>query len=195
MRHKKQSVPVKKLVSLFVIGLLMSACAASPDGQGGSNSTPQPGNSGQSSAKANKIDACALVPKADAETVLGQSVKSAAPGRATEGTQSTAAFSECTYQLDGAKSVILSARRSPVADNTPEAIKRVRDTMKEVTGKEAADVNGLGDTAFWTGTKQLHVFQGGDTYLYVTMMGFKDDAEAKAKAIDMMRRGLTNLPK
>lgn len=174
---------------------LMGACAASPEGQGVNKSASTADNKAQSPPTSNKLDACALLPKEVVETVLGQSAQSAQVVRATEGTANTAAFSECRYQLDARQMITFSARRSPVADNTPEAIKQVRDTMKEVSGKEAIDVAGLGDTAFWTGgTKQLHVFKGGNIYLYVTMMTYKaDEQQAKDKAIELARRALAFL--
>lgn len=191
MRQLKRSIHLRSLVWFSATCLLMAACAAAPDTPDPKEASSATENRAQSAQKSNKIDACALVPKSAVETILGQKVQSADLVREMEGTSGTAAFSECRYQLDARQMITLSARRSPVADNTPEAIKQVRDTMKEMTGKEATDVAGLGDTAFWFGgTRQLHVFHGGNIYLYVTMMNFKDEAQAKEKATELARQAL-----
>ena len=170
--------------------LVLMACGATdnsrPDGAANAAAAGK-------SPKSNRLDACALLSKADVEKIIGQPVNSADLSRATEGTSATAAFSQCSYQTSSGQTVELFARRSPVADNTPESIARLRETMKDVTGKELVEVAGVGETAFWTANKQLHVFTGGNVYVYVTMMGLKDDAAAKTAAIELARRALSNL--
>ena len=104
-----------------------------------------------------------------------------------------AATSECSYKSVSAQTVELFVRRSPVADNTPEAIQKVRDTMKEITQKEPSEVANTGDQAFWTTGRQLHVFARGNIYFYVSMLNFKDEADAKMKAIELARMVLVRL--
>lgn len=139
--------------------------------------------------EANLLNACLVLPKADVEKILGQSVNSANLSRQVGGTAETAALSMCTYQTAGGQTIEFFARRSPVADNTHEAIQQVRDTMKKVTQKDVEKISDLGKEAFWVSVvNQLHVFQGENVYFYVTMRNFKDAGEAKAKSIELARQ-------
>ena len=144
-----------------------------------------------------KLDACEALPKAEVEKVIGETVKSANLSRVTEGTESTAAFSQCTYTTDSGNSVEFFARRSPVADNTSEAIQKSREMMKVTLKKNLEDITGLGKSAYWIGspTNQLHVFAGENIYVYLTMRGAKIEAEAKAKAIQLAHQSILNLSK
>jgi hypothetical protein len=142
-----------------------------------------------------KLDACEVLPKADVEKVIGEMVKSANLSRVTEGTEATAAFSQCTYTTDSGNSVEFFARRSPINDNTPEAIQKAKDTMKDFAKKGLEDLTGLGKTAYWVGSpiNQLHVFAGENIYVYFTMRGIKTEPEAKAKAIQLAHRAISLL--
>ena len=140
----------------------------------------------ESAAKSNRLDACRVLPKAEAERILGRTVKSAELSRVAEGTEATAAFSQCTYQTTGGQIVEFFARRSPAPDNTPGAIEKLRDAMKSLGKME--DVGGVGETAFWiSGINQLHVFEGEKIYLYLTMRNFKSADEARAKSVELAR--------
>ncbi len=174
----------------LALSFSLTACNAIAPGSATAPSVPA---STTASSKPKKLEACALLAKVEVEKILGQPVEAANPGRLTEGTETTAAASQCLYKTASAQTVELFARRSPVDDNTPEAIQRVRDTLKELTQKTPVEVAGLGDTAFWTASRQLHVFAQGHLYFYVAMMNFKDEVKAKTKAIELARQALSNL--
>ena len=176
----------------LALGSSLLACTSTKDADARAGAA-KPGASEPRSPKLNRLDACALLSKAEVEQTLKQSVTSVDPERASEGSADTAASSQCSYKTVASQTVELFARRSPVADNSAEAIQRVRDTMKEITQKEPAEVKGLGDTAFWTAGRQLHVFAGGNLYFYVSMMNFKDEADARAKAAELARLALAKL--
>ncbi len=167
--------------------------AGSKTGNTTSNSSKTGGGATTNPTASKRLDACALLSKAEVERALGQAVKSSDLSQVTEGTAETAAFSQCTYRLDENQLVGLFVRRSPVADNTPEAIERTRRTIREMTGSDITNVSGVGDHAFWSRNKQLHVFAGENLYLYVTMMNFKDEAQAKAKATELTSHVLAAL--
>jgi hypothetical protein len=177
----------------LILALPLTGCSTAQNANAKTPAAPSAAASTTPSPKSNQFDACALLSKAEVEKILGQMISSADSGRVMEGTETTAAFSQCSYKTASAQTVELFARRSPVADNTPEAIQRVRDTMKDITLKTPLEVAGIGDAAFWTASHQLHVFAQGNLYFYVSMMNFKDEANAKAKAIELARQALSNL--
>ena len=181
------------LIVTLIFSLSVAACSTAEKANAKATTATNTGASETKSSKSNKLDACALLSKAEAEKILGQTVTSADSGRVMEGTETTAAFSQCSYKTASAQTVELFARRSPVADNTPEAIQKVRDTLKEITQKEPLEVAGVGDAAFWTASRQLHVFAQGNLYFYVSMMSFKAEADARAKAVELARQALSNL--
>lgn len=194
-RFNYKAIPASSVsawLALIAVSLVLTACKASEDlkpRSSGAANTSAPG----SAPKSNRVDACALLSKVDVEKIIGQSVNSADLSRATEGTGTMAAFSQCSYQTSSGQTIELFVRRSPVADNTPESIAQLRETMKAVSNKEPVEVAEVGSTAFWTASKQLHVFAGSNVYLYVTMMGFKDDSAAKASATGLARQALSKL--
>lgn len=186
------------LVVLIFSALLLVSCAA-PKNETGVNSNSEnkhveTTNQKNEIPESNLLNACGILPKAEVERILGQVVTSANLSRAAEGSNTTAALSECTYQTANGQTIEFFARRSPVADNTPEAIQQVRETMKKVTQKEVENAVGVGDTAFWVPVvNQLHVFAGGNIYLYFTMRGFKNVGEAKAKSVELARQAVNSL--
>jgi hypothetical protein len=184
-------VSITSIICIFT--LLLTACNSAEKGASRGTAAPTSVSSESKSKTPNRLDACALATRAEVEKILGQSVTSADSGRVMEGTETTAATSQCSYQTASAQTIELFIRRSPVADNTPEAIQKVRDTMKDITQKEPLDVTNTGDQAFWTASKQLHVFAQGNIYLYISMLNFKDEAAAKTKAIELARQALTRL--
>jgi hypothetical protein len=195
MMSKRNTKNHQRFIAVWFIltvalGAFLTACT-STENASATSATSKAALPAQPS-KSNKLDACALLSKANVEKVLGQAIESVNASRVSEGTDATAAASQCSYKIAAAQTVEFFARRSPIADNTPEAIGRVRDTLKDITQKEPVDVAGLGDTAFWTASRQLHVFAQGNLYFYVSMMNFKDEADAKAKATELARQALSN---
>jgi hypothetical protein len=200
---------MKKLDRRFLLAVmavcfyLLTACTGqttSPNTKTETNSSTtasSPENKTQppKPAPAKRLDACEVLPKGEVETVIGEAVKSADLSRVTEGTESTAAFSQCTYKTASGRTIEFFARRSPVPDNTPDAIQKSRETMKGFGKLE--DISGVGKNAFWVGgsINQLHVFEGENIYLYLTMRGSKAEAEAQTKAVELARQALNNLSK
>jgi hypothetical protein len=196
MRLRKKQNPENRqrftafwFIWIVVLSSFLAACNAI---ESGNPTTPGAAATAAQPSKSNKLDACALLAKTGVEKVLGQTVESTSASRLAEGTDQTAAASQCSYRTTSAQTVEFFARRSPVANNTLEAIGRVRNTLKDITQKEPVDVAGLGDKAFWTASRQLHVFAQGNLYFYVSMMNFKDEADAKAKATELARQALLN---
>ena len=166
-----------RLVKLFLPTLRLLICAAIGLSVYGCSREP-------------KLDACAMLSKTDVEAILGERVDDPQPGNNTPGTKDTAAVSECKYETAGKppKRVSLLARVSPVADNTPEAINQVRETLKK-TGIAPLDIKDLGDVAFW-GRNQLNVFIGGNRYLIISVSGFDNDSAALKKAKALAQKAL-----
>jgi cytoskeletal protein RodZ len=181
------------VIVTLIFSLSLAACTTAEKANAKATTAPNASAAATKSPKTNKLDACALISKAEVEKTLKETITSADSGRLTEGTETTAATSQCSYKTGAAQTVDLFVRRSPVADNTPEAIQRVRDTMKEITQKTPLEVAGIGDAAFWTASRQLHVFAQGNLYFYVSMMNFKDEADAKAKAIELSNQAISTL--
>lgn len=184
------------VVLIFAILLLVSCGSPANETKVNSNSVSE--NKSVETVKpatqnpeSNLLNACRVLPKEEVEKILGQKVNSANLSRAVEGTGATAALSQCTYQIAGGQTIEFFARRSPIADNTPEAIREVRETMKKVTLKDVEDVSGVGKTAFWAPVvNQLHVFAGENIYLFLTMRNFKNAEEAKTKSAELAHRAI-----
>jgi hypothetical protein len=127
--------------------------------------TKQPANSGNGSA--GKLDACALLTKEDAESFLGEGVGAPATTH-TEAMGNT--VTQCRYSASsGNKRVGLLLRRASTADEAAKIFKQARDASKELSGAEPQVIDGLGESAYWTGgnLKQLNMLKG-DAWLIVT---------------------------
>jgi hypothetical protein len=127
--------------------------------------TKQAGNSGKRSD--GKLDACALLTKEDAESFLGEGVGAPATTH-TEAMGNT--VTQCRYSASsGNKRVGLLLRQAATADEAAKIFRQARDSAKELSGVEPQMIEGLGESAYWTGgsLKQLNVLQG-DAWLIVT---------------------------
>jgi hypothetical protein len=180
-RRSSTAQAAPALVLLCVLALALASCAVP-----GSNTTATGGD-----ATAGKLDACTLMTKADVAAIMGQPYQDGVPGLQNDGSGGTAAFSECRFAQvsDQLTEVRVFVRRSPVDDNTPAAIDQDRQSMRENFNATVRDVSGIGDVAFWAvypSGKQLHVFKGGNLYLFVTLSSTLPDNDAtiaKAKAL------------
>jgi hypothetical protein len=145
------------------------------------------GVAGIGTAEAQKTmpHACALLPRADAEAVIGEPV-----GEPKKGPEAPASAdvttSQCMYAtIDGQRSMSVLVRHSKKGDNSPGY---VRKTMSD-SGMKVTDVAGVGDTAFWAGV-QLQAFKGANHQVVVTMMGIGRPQE---RAADAARKVLAKL--
>lgn len=149
---------------------LLSACGGQPAAPG--NEAAPAGEAAPAAASGfNAEDACALLPKEKVAEIAGVQVDDAALSRVTQGTAETAGFSQCTYNFAGGGTIDFFARRSPVDDNSPEAIQRTKQGLVENIGAKVSDIPGLGIAAFSAEPmSQLHVFFGGSRYIYFMSM-------------------------
>jgi hypothetical protein len=145
--------------------LMLASCGGTPAGKDGNTAAPEA--TPATATSFNAEDACALLPKEKVAEVTGLKVDSATLSRVIPATADTAGFSSCSYGFAGGGSLDFFARKSPVADNTPEAIQRTKQGMIDNLGAKPVDVPGLGAAAFSVEQMhQLHVFIGGDRYIY-----------------------------
>lgn len=190
---------LKRFFAILIFSALLLVSCAAPKSEtdvnsNSENKSVETANQKNENPESNLLNACLVLPKSEVEKILGRPLTSANLSKSVEGNMTTAALSQCTFQTNDGQTIEFFARRSPVADNTPEAIQQVRDTMKKVTQKEVEDVGGVGDTAFWVPVvNQLHVFAGGKIYFYFTMREFKNVSEARAKSIELARQALNSL--
>lgn len=131
------------------------------------NSAPNSQTAGSSGRSSQKVDACSLLTKADAESFLGEPV--GAP--ATTHTEAMGNLvTQCRYSASsGNKRVGLLLRQHATADEAAKIFKQARDTSKELSGADPQVIDGLGESAYWTGgnLKQLNVLKG-DAWLIIT---------------------------
>lgn len=145
-------------------------------------------------AQAQPMDPCALMRKADLETVLSRNFEAGIAGPVQAGTAKRAAVASCTYTSPAPQprdllSVSFMVRRSP------EGMKGISlETAKAGAAQFKAtpvDVPGLGDGAYWINLNtetspnyQLNVMAGGGRYwLIVSTFGMRLEP---AKAIPML---------
>jgi len=184
-----RAVPALVLLCVLALTLALASCAVP-----GSTTTSTGGG-----ATAGKLDACTLITKADVAAIMGQPYQDGQHGLENDGSGGTAVFSECRFALaaDPFTKVSVFVRRSPVNDNTPSAIEQDRQSMRENFNATLRDVAGVGDVAFWAvypSGRQLHVFKGGNLYLFVTLSStFPDNDATIAKAKALAQKTLDRL--
>lgn len=174
MRYQSRPAPILSVLALVFVGCARDEAPAAPAG------SPQ-------AAAAVAVTACDLVTGDEGAAALGEAVDEPVEQVISAGSAEMAAMSMCTVQATASpgKTLFLSFRRSPVADNQPES---VRQTLTE-SGVTAEDIPGIGDAAFW-GASELHVFFGGNSYLAVSVRGLDDGPGALARATDVARRAI-----
>lgn len=133
-------------------------------------------------------DACSILDKAVVAEVMGARVTSAELGRVTGGTRQMAAFSECTYHLADGRRFSFFARKSPVLDNTPDALAQAKLAAALYAEVPPQDVPGVGRAAFWLhDVNQLQFFLGEDRYAYVSLPS-DDPIRGRLAAVALARR-------
>jgi len=154
--------------------------------------------SGDSSPSVNAagIDACALLTKADAETVLGQPVKD--PEHPVEGA-ATFNVTSCKYQVatEGVferTSLIVTVPANGDLGAAQAAFNVDKTTSLEMFGVEAVDVPGLGDQAFWVGGSgnNLAILKG-NIHLILVVSTYEGEAPPQP-VIDLANTILSRLP-
>ena len=121
--------------------------------------------------------ACSLLPKAEAEAVVGEPLGEPKKGPDAPASADVTA-SQCLYaSADGMRSMSVLVRHSKKGDNSPGY---VRGVMKD-SGMKVEDIPGVGDTAFWAGV-QLQAFKGAHVQVVVSIMGFDRPRERATAA-------------
>jgi len=158
-------------MKMIFLGLLISIAGLA--GCGGSK-TAETKNASAKEQPANsvtrpkgKFDACALLTKEEVESFLAEPVGTPATTH-TEAMGNT--VTQCRYSApSGNKRVGLLLRQSSSVDEAAKVFKQARDTAKELSGADPQVIDGLGDSAYWTGgnLKQLNILKG-DAWLIIT---------------------------
>jgi len=162
-------------------------------------------------------EACALLPDADVRTVLGLTVRERQPGTEHAG---GLLLSQCYLGTGTARSVSIAvAADSRTADKTvtPSAFWRdhfhgaaepagrthaheekpgTREGRKPEGESAARPISGIGDEAFWSGTRvagALYVLRG-RTFIRISVGGISDEAERIEKSRQLAARALAKFP-
>ena len=168
-------------------GLLGLAACNQPAATGNAQATGEASASAPTGAW-NAADACALLDKSTVGAALGTKIVKAELGPTAQMTEQSAGISTCFYDLEDGQQVAFLARQSPVADNTPEAMKKARDEVAAMAGP-VTEVGGVGKSAFWIPSlRQLVVFLGEDRYFNVTMPAKLGDKDPKTLALGLATR-------
>jgi hypothetical protein len=149
-----------------------------------------PVNSGARSK--GKFDACALLTKVDVESFLGEPVGTPATTH-TEAMGST--VTQCRYSVpSGNKRVGLILRHAATADEAAKIFRQARDASKELSGADPQVIDGLGESAYWTGgnLKQLNVLKGAAWLIITTNSGSGSDPLEASKSVS--RKILARMP-
>jgi len=140
---------------------------------------------------ASPIDACALIPPADAEALLGGPV---APPTTNAGEPADTVVSQCAYASSTShRYLALLVRRSPTAAEARAAYDRTRSAARALTGSDPLDVPEIGERAYWTGGtfRQLNVLQKNVWLIVSADLGDGRDRLEGAKAV--ARRALARM--
>lgn len=201
--------PLRLLISLFAVGALIG-CSKSEKSET-SGATPQPGPSSKqadtTSAAANPkpfagLDSCKLLTKEEIQAVQGEPfAESKGSGRTGAGLS----ISQCYFQLPLAvNSIVVTVTQKAEGPGARDPSKNWEEIFhreekgEEEKGEEKREereegekapekVDGIGDEAFWTGTRvggALYVLKG-NTYIRISVGGAGDQADKirKSKAL------------
>jgi hypothetical protein len=195
MKHRaRQRITI--LVAL--LGLAAGSCSK-PKTQDRANS-PQPSASPAAPAAEAAGDACTLLTKEDVQAVQGEPFKDTKPSQKMAAGLS---ISQCYFELPTAvNSIVLTVTRKAEGGGDPgqswqEIFHRERASRKkeeEAEEKEPQKIDGLGEEAFWTGTRvggALFVLKG-NCYIRISVGGAGDQAQkiekSKALAESVLKR-------
>jgi hypothetical protein len=187
--QKLSSVVVQTMKTLLipvVLSLaLLTACGGEAPG-GSSSKQGQSGGGKTPPADWNAVDACSVIDGSAYGGFVGKSVAATSLGLSRPSDGTSAATSECTYELSegGRPSILL--RWSPIGDNSEGAINEARNgleaTAKAFNGK-VETVDGVGKAAYWVAlTNSLNVFIGEDKFAIINVPT-SDTARDQAIAI------------
>jgi hypothetical protein len=189
---------------IFLVTLLgLSASCSKPKApELAKSASPTPVPSVATTAAAAPADdfACTLLTREDAQAVQGEPYKRTKPsGQAGNGLL----ISQCYFELPTTvNSIVLTVTRKADGGRDPSDSWReifhnekfARKEKEESEGKEPLKVEGVGDEAFWTGTRvggALYVLKA-NTYIRISVGGAGDQAQkiekSKALAQSVLKR-------
>jgi len=135
-------------------------------------------------------DACALLTKEEIQVVQGEPFKDA---KLTQKSAAGLSISQCYFELPTAvNSIVLTVTRKAAGGSDPDQSWRdmfhretaSRKKEEEAEQKEAKKIDGLGEEAFWTGTRvggALFVLKG-NFYIRISVGGAGDQAKKIEKS-------------
>lgn len=182
----------KTIICLAATAVLAGCGGGQPaDKDAGGNDAKDVGGATTLSSGWDATNACALLDKAKLGAALGDDVSETRLGLVHQPSAMDAATSECTYVLKGGGEARLMTRRSPIDDNTPEAIAQARQAtvsaMRAFSSKPVEDVPDLGKAAFFVpGINQMNVFLDEKRFVVLTI-GTAPADKAKALAVQLVR--------
>ena len=208
MKRRTRS-PLTILIALLVTAAAGCSKSKAPEA---ATATPQPKSSSQPSASSPAAQeetgsggyACTLLTKEEIEAVQGEPFKSTKPSQKS-GAGLT--VSQCYFELPSTvNSVVLtvtqkaegSGARDP-KQSWQEIFHREKTSEKkgeeEEKEKEPQKIDGVGDEAFWTGTRvggALYVLKG-NTYIRISVGGAGDQAQKTEKSKALAESALKRL--
>jgi hypothetical protein len=171
-------------------------------------SKPKPLNSSQPSPTPSvaladagaQTDSCTLLTKEEIQAVQGESFKNTKPSQKVAGGMSV---SQCYFELPtAANSVVLTVTRKAEGGRDPAQSwqdmfhrERRSEREEEGEGKEPQKIDGLGEEAFWTGTRvggALFVLNG-NCYIRISVGGAGDQAQKIEKSKKLAENVLKRL--
>jgi hypothetical protein len=174
---------------ISIIGLAGCGGTKTVETKNASDTKPA-ANSGKGSD--GKLDACSLLTKEDVESFLSEPVGAPATTH-TEAMGNT--VTQCRYSASsGNKRVGLLLRQASTADEAAKIFKQARDASKELSGAEPQVIDGLGESAYWTGgnLKQLNVLKGAAWLIITANSGSGTDPLEASKNVS--RKILARMP-
>ncbi len=194
-RLKRWPAPI--VIPLLLLGAV--GCSK-PTAPGLANATPQPtATLSTPSGATTGFDACALLTKEETQAVQGEPFKQAKPSQKSG---AGLEVSQCYFELPTpVNSIVLTVTHKIDGGRDPgqswkDIFHREKTSGKkeETEEKEPQQIEGVGDEAFWTGTKiggALYVLKG-NCYIRISVGGADDQAhkieKSKALAASVLKR-------
>jgi len=183
---------------LFVAGLNLLACSKSKNPEVAASPSPQTITSSPSSTAPDQF-ACGLLTKEETQAVQGEPFKST---KASQGPGPGLSVSQCYFELPTpVNSVVLTVTRKADGANArdpreswhdlfygehPREREKEREKEKDKEGEEKGPqkVEGVGDDAFWSGSRvggALYVLKG-ESYFRISVGGAGDQPQKLEKS-------------
>ena len=193
---KRQAGPGFTLLVSLLVFAVTSCSKPKTTENADKHSSPKP-----SAAPEVKFDACTLLTKEEIQAVQGEAFTETKPSHKSSAGLSVA---QCYFQLPMASnSIVITVTRKAEGGRDPsESWKELFHSEKPREKEEGEEekkgplvVEGLGDEAFWTGTRvggALYVLKG-NSYLRISVGGAGDQAQKIEKSKTLAESALKRL--